>query len=262
MITLPLPILLGWAFGYVVNYLADVLPATRRFTQPVCHACGSPIGLKHYLLGQACSTCGKPRRVRFWMVQTLMAAAAAYIWVRPPARLGFALALVILIYFGIVFVIDLEHRLILHPTSVAGAVLGLGAGWLAHGLASTLIGGLAGFAIMLLLYLLGVLFSRFRARRMLAGGMQPDDEEALGAGDVILAGVLGLFLGWPLIWFGLLLGILLAGVFGILLIAGMLIARRYGSQALMTFMPYGPFLILSAFFIVFLPNWLVTVVPK
>jgi hypothetical protein len=74
--------------------------------------------------------------------------------------------------------------------------------------------------------------------------------------------VLGLILGWPLIWFGLLLGILLAGGFGILLILAMLLTRRYRNQALMIFMPYGPFLILSAFIIVFFPRWLALVVPK
>ena len=262
MIALPFPILLGWAFGYLVNYMADVLPVTRRFTRPVCDACGTPFELSGYLLGRPCAHCGRPRTSRFWVVQFAMAAASAYIWLRAPAKLGFGFGLVILIYFGIVFVIDLEHRLILHPTSIVGALLGLGAGWLSHGLTTTLLGGFAGFAIMMLLYLLGVLFSRFRARRMQAAGIPPDEEEALGAGDVILAGVLGLILGWPLIWFGLLLGILLAGGFGILLILGMLLVRRYKTQALMIFMPYGPFLILSAFIIVFFPRWLALVVPK
>jgi leader peptidase (prepilin peptidase)/N-methyltransferase len=155
-----------------------------------------------------------------------------------------------------------EHRLILHPTSIAGAFLGFGLGWMRHGIGPTLLGGLGGFAIMLVLYLFGVLFSRLRARRLQASGQPADEEEALGQGDVILAAVLGLLLGWPLIWFGLLLGILLGGAFGILLVVSMLAARRYHSQALMVFMPYGPFFIISAFFILFLPNWLATVVPK
>ena len=62
-------------------------------------------------------------------------------------------------------------------------------------------------------YYFGVLFTRIRTKRMLAMGQEVDDEEALGAGDVILVTVLGLILGWPLIWFGLLLGILLGGFF-------------------------------------------------
>jgi leader peptidase (prepilin peptidase)/N-methyltransferase len=159
-------------------------------------------------------------------------------------------------------VIDLEHRLILHPTSIFGALLGFMAGYAAHGLTATLMGGLGGAAIMLGLYLLGTLVSRWRAGRMRAGGQQPDDEEALGAGDVILAGVLGLVLGWPMIWFSLLLGILLGGLIGLVLMAAMLLSRRYKDNALMVFMPYGPFFIVSTAFILFLPNWISAVVPK
>src|SRR5688572_30980241 len=44
------------------------------------------------------------------------------------------------------------------------------------------------------------LVARYRARRMQAAGQADDEEEALGGGDVYLAGVLGLMLGWPFIW--------------------------------------------------------------
>src|SRR5512146_2720540 len=104
MIALPFPILLGWALGYLGNYMADVLPAPRRFTRPVCSECGTPFELSGYLLGKPCSQCGRRRPWRFWVVQFAMAAASAYIWLRAPARLGYAFGLVILIYFGIVFV--------------------------------------------------------------------------------------------------------------------------------------------------------------
>ena len=77
---------------------------------------------------------------------------------------------------------------------------------------------------------------------MQAAGGNPDNEEALGFGDVILAGVLGLILGWPFIWFGLLLGILLGGVFGVILVLYLMLSKRYKREALMVFMPYGPFL--------------------
>ncbi len=175
--------------------------------------------------------------------------------------MGYVLGMALLTYFAVVFVIDIEHRLILHPTSIVGALLGLFIGLWINGVVPTLLGGLAGFAIMLTLYYLGVLFSKFRARRLKAQGLETDDEEALGAGDVILSGILGFVLGWPFIWFGLLLGILLGGMIGIVLILVLVISQRYRKQALMVFMPYGPFFIASAFFILFLPNWIVHVVP-
>ncbi len=52
---------------------------------------------------------------------------------------------------------------------------------------------------MFLLYQFGTLVARFRARKMQAAGQADDEEEALGGGDVYLAGVLGLMLGWHFI---------------------------------------------------------------
>jgi prepilin signal peptidase PulO-like enzyme (type II secretory pathway) len=253
--------LIGWLAGWLVNYLADVLPATRRLSSPACPQCRTIYPLQRYLAMQACTQCGRARTPRAWIVQLFLTTAGIYVWTHQP-RMGFGLGFVLLAYFALVFVIDLEHRLILHPTSLFGAALGLIAGYRAHGLADTLLGGLGGTAIMLGLYLLGTLVSRWRAGRMRRAGHLPDDEEALGAGDVILAGILGLVLGWPLIWFSLLLGVLLGGLIGMVVVAAMLLSRRYKNNAMMVFMPYGPCLIVSAAFILFLPNWISAVVPK
>lgn len=257
-----IPILAGWISGWVVNYLADTLPATRRLSHPACANCGQAYDWRTYLGFGPCPNCQHRGGVRAWIVQVLMICVSLYTWFRPPQRIGYTLSMLMLVYFAVVIVIDLEHRLILHPTSIVGALLGLGVGFWAHGIVPTLLGGLGGFAIMLVLYYLGVLFTKFRARRLRAAGQETDDEEALGAGDVMLAGVLGLMLGWPLIWFGLLLGILLGGLIGLILMVVMLIRNQYAQQALMVFMPYGPFFIASAFFIIFLPNWITQLVPK
>ena len=259
--TLAIPLLSGWFSGWLVNYLADVLPATRRLSRPECHQCGHAYRLVDYLLFRSCPSCGHPRGPRPWIVQAAMLAVSLYTWIRPHA-MGYALGMLLLTYFGVVVVIDLEHRLILHPTSIIGALLALGIGLRLQGVRTTLLGGLAGLVIMLVLYLLGVLFSRYRARRMQAAGQEADAEEALGAGDVILATILGLVIGWPIIWFALLLGILLGGVVGIALLAAMLIRGMYGKQALMVFMPYGPYFIVSAFIILFLPNWITGVLGR
>lgn len=256
-----LPLLLGALMGLAVNYLADVLPQTRRLTRPACPACTQPIAPTDYLFGRSCQQCGRSRALRYWLVLLVMAAVSMYAWAHPPVKLGFAAGLLLLGYFGTVFVIDLEHRLILHITSLFGAILAFSLGWLAHGLTPTLIGGLGGFLIMLALYGMGALFTRLRLRRMQASGAPADDEEALGQGDVILGAILGFLLGWPLIWFGLLLGILSGGIFGLLFVLSMLGRRRYREQVLMTFMPYGPFFILGAYMIVFLPHILRLILP-
>ena len=246
----------------MVNYLADVLPVTRHLSQPACPKCGTSYRWQDYLLLRACLSCTKRRSLRTWLIQFILVAVSVYIWISPPARLGFGLGLIVLLYFTMDFVIDLEHRLILHPTSMFGAVLGLGAGILRQGLVPTLLGGLAGLAIMFVFYLLGVLFAKARARRMRTAGLEVDDEEALGAGDVILSTILGLFLGWPLIWFGLLLGILIGGAISLLLLLGLFVTRQYKEKAWMVFIPYGPYFLLSAFMIIYLPTWIKVIVPK
>ena len=198
--------------------------------------------------------------MRLWIVLITILAASIYTWITP-SKMGYPLGMILITYFGVVFVIDMEHRLILHPTSIFGSLLGLIVGTVSHGIKDTLWGGLGGLLIMLAFYYFGVLFTRIRTKRMLAMGQEIDDEEALGAGDVILVTVLGLILGWPLIWFGLLLGILLGGFFSLLLILWLVATRKYEKNALMLFIPYGPYFIISAFLIVYFPKLIQMIVP-
>lgn len=191
----------------------------------------------------------------------VMVAVHVYVWMNPPSKLNYFVSILLTGYLATVFVIDLEHRLILHPTSIFGSLLGLGVGWLNYGLGTTLLGGLAGFLIMLTFYLFGVLFSRIRARQLLKAGKPTDEEEALGAGDVILSAIIGFMLGWPLIWLGLLTGILLGGAISLLLLVWLVLTRRYKENALMVFVPYGPYFIVSTFLILYIPGFMARLVP-
>lgn len=260
--TLLIPVVLGLAAGLFVNYTSDVLPHTRRFSGPVCLHCQTPFSWMDYLTLRACKQCGRGRSLRTWLVLILTAASFAYFWLNPPKGLGLPLSLIVLTYFAVIIVIDLEHRLILFPTSVFGAVLGLLVGtflyWqgfgysLAAAAGSSLLGGVIGFGVMFLLYQFGALVARYRARKMQAEGQPDDEEEALGGGDVYLGGVLGLMVGWRFILFALMYGILIGGAVSLVLILALLVQRRYSSQSLMTFIPYGPYLIAGAFFMLFL----------
>lgn len=257
-VSLIIPLFAGAIAGSIINYLADALPRTRSFSQPTCLVCNSSFGVGDYLLMLPCAN-GHPRNIRTWVVLVLAMGISMYIWLTPPAKIGYILGLVLIIYFGLVFVIDLEHRLILHPTSIFGAILGLILGIIKRGPESTIYGGLGGLAIMLFFYFMGALFARFRAKRMEAAGQEADDEEALGAGDVILVTILGFIVGWPLIGFGLLAGILLGGLVSLALLGWLLVTGQYSKNALMMFIPYGPYFITSAFVIVFFPDFVSTI---
>ena len=240
-----IPLLIGWLAGWLVNYLADVLPVTRSFSRPVCPHCQTPYRWGGYLLFHNCTTCAAPRKWRPLVIQAVLIVAAVLLWLFPRPGFPFAMAFILFIFLSLVFVIDLEHRLILHPVSLVGALLALGIGIFLHGIVTTLIGGAVGFGVMLVFYFVGELYVRYMSKKR---GINTD-EVALGFGDVNLSGILGLLLGWPLISAGLLFAVLAGGLISLFIIVGMLIAKKYRA---FTAIPYAPFLILSALYLLYI----------
>ncbi len=238
-------IVLGWLAGAALNYLSDVLPATRSLSAATCRHCDQAIRWWDYLTLRKCRSCGRSRAARAWIVQAFSIAAVVIVWFLPPDFLGRYPAYAVLFYFSLVFIMDVEHRVILHPVSIAGAILAIPLGIWLNGWLKTLIGGVAGFGIMLALYYFGALFSRAMARAR----KQPIEEIALGFGDVNLSGVLGLMLGWPRVTANLFFAILLGGVISGGYILFMLLRKKY--QAF-TAIPYAPFLLISAVILFYL----------
>ena len=245
MITYILAIIPGWLFGAVVNYLADVLPLRRRLTKPFCIQCDTPQNWINYLIWpRKCPICGHPRSIRVWMVEGFYIPASVLISINPPPKLGYLLGIILLAYFGVVVLIDLEYRLIMHPVSIFGGALGLVVGFLSVGWWRSLLGGVVGFGVMGVLYLLGVLIMNIVKRRR----GQLADDVALGFGDVNLSGVLGLMLGWPVILIGLVVAVFIGGFVSLIYILLKVITRKY--QAFMA-LPYGPFLVLGAVILIY-----------
>jgi leader peptidase (prepilin peptidase)/N-methyltransferase len=251
MITWILLLLLGWSIGALVNYCADVLPNKRRFIYPECINCNTRFSILNYLFfPRKCDNCGTNRAYRTWIVESVYILIVIILWLNIPENIGFWLSLLLFFYFGIITIIDIEHHLILHFTSLFGLIIGLGIGIKLHGLYPTILGGLAGFAGMLILYFLGIGFSflssKFRNK--------PIEEEALGFGDVNLCGIIGLILGWPGIVAGLLLAIIIGGFVSLIYIAYLLISKNYHPNMAL---PYGPFIIASAIFLLFFKDLLI-----
>jgi leader peptidase (prepilin peptidase)/N-methyltransferase len=243
-------VITGWLGGMLVNYLSDMLPSTRRLSSPVCVHCYEKQPLVNYFLWpKRCFECQLPRPWRVWLVEITYIAISIWLWQSSPGNLGYIPGFLLFIYFGIVVVIDAEHRLILHPVSITGGVLSLGIGWKLHGLPDTLIGGAFGFIIMLALYYLGDVFARWLARRR----GEVLNEVALGFGDVNLSGVIGLLLGWPGIVFGLILAILLGGLISLIYIIVLFVTRRYRTFVAI---PYGPFLVISGVILIYFKDFI------
>jgi len=229
----------GAVIGILVNYLADVLPITRRFSRPICTNCGNLFSARDYLISFKCSKCQQKTNFRTIIVLIVSMVACVLLEYFPFSSLGFWATLPILLFLGVVMVIDIEHRAVLIETSIAGIVLFLIYGIILSGVPQTIIGGVAGFIIMLAFYYLGILFNRVVGRIR----HETIEEVALGFGDVYVCGFLGLLTGWPTIVGTIILGILASGVFSLFYILITTIARKYRS---FTAIPYAPFLILGA----------------
>jgi leader peptidase (prepilin peptidase)/N-methyltransferase len=116
----------------------------------------------------------------------------------------------------LILVIDLEHRLVLNVVLAPAAGLALLASLIeGPGLKSAVFGGTVGFLLFLIIAV------------AYPGG--------LGMGDVKLAGLIGLMVGFPLVIVALIVGIVCGGVGVSLLFA----ARRVGRKS---YVPYAPFL--------------------
>ncbi|MGB9672680.1 MAG: prepilin peptidase [Anaerolineales bacterium] len=195
--------------------------------------------IKDYLTIAECEKCQHRKRWRSLIV--LIISMVIPFWAASHIHyLTFVETLFAFVFLGIVAIIDMEYHAILLKEIFVGIILGLWIGIHHHGIWRTLAGGLLGFGMMFVLYYLGVWIQKLRNRQAQPGQYE---EEALGFGDVNLMGVLGLFLGYPTVFGGLILGIISAGIFSLWVILKMLIQKNYRSQYAI---PYGPFLILGA----------------
>jgi prepilin signal peptidase PulO-like enzyme (type II secretory pathway) len=223
--TLFLTLLAGWLAGGAANWAADVLPGWGRAQRGRL----SLRTLPHYWTlwwypwrGGRCPHCGEVRPWRAPALELAMPAVFAVTWrfveQWPP------LLVIVWLYACFllaVLVIDLEHRRVLNImlAPAAALVILLSFTSLTRDPWPTLLGGLVGFGLFVVFALIG--------------------RGALGAGDVKLAGVIGLMTGYPEVLTALLLGIILGGVAALALLASRRATRK-------SYMAYAPYLALGA----------------
>lgn len=242
----------GALVGSFANVVIYRVPAGMSVVRPrsSCPGCSSPIRsrdniplLSWLVLRGRCRDCGEPISIRYPLIELAVAilSVAVLVWQWPviseaetPAALAAALcALLAYQVFMVVSVvltaIDLETRRL--PNRIVGAAFLSGALLLS---ASAILGGdyvaLGGAALGA-----ATLFSfYFLVAFAYPGGM--------GFGDVKLAAVVGLYLGW-LGWDALAVGafsaFLFGGVFSLVLVA----VRKAGRK---TSVPFGPWMIVGA----------------
>jgi leader peptidase (prepilin peptidase)/N-methyltransferase len=218
--------LFGLAIGSFLNVVIARVPAGRSLVHPgsACPGCSAPLAwhdnipvLSYLVLRGRCRTCAMRISWRYPIVEATTAAlfVLAYVALGPSA--DFVIALVLLPALVAMTAIDLQHQMIPDVITLPGIPVGflmniaLGRMSWVESVIGILIGGG--------LFLVIILVSR--------GGM--------GGGDLKLGAMLGAFLGWKALLFGLFVAIVLGGVIGVALLATGVRGRKDP-------IPFGPFL--------------------
>jgi len=223
----------GLCVGSFLNVVIYRLPNKMSLAKPNSHcpACkyelrwfdNIPV-LSYLMLGGKCRQCKNHISFRYTAVElgnTVLWLLCAFLFWKKSILLA-CIYMVTLSVFICVFFIDLEHQIIPDRFQIILLVLGAASicfdtdfTWLSH-----VIGGVSGFAVF---YLVAWSFEKLCGL------------EGLGGGDVKLAGVVGLLLGWE----RLLLGLLIATIPAALI---MLILSRANEDARRQY-PFAPFLV-------------------
>jgi leader peptidase (prepilin peptidase)/N-methyltransferase len=235
---MPVASLLFFVFGLLVGSFLNVciyrLPRHESLNWPGSHctSCDRPLSwyeniplVSWLVLRGRCRTCHTPISPTYPIIETLTGLvflAAFDLYALTPllaVRLLFACAMIVL------FVIDLQHRILPNVITVPGVVVGFAASlWLPPGWLSSSLGLLLGGGS---LFLIGEVYYRTRG------------VEGMGMGDVKMLAMIGAFLGWPLMVLTLVLASFSGALFGVAMIA----SGRGGAQAAL---PFGTFLAVGA----------------
>jgi len=241
---------IGWASGGLINYLADILPVRRQSAGPFCTNCDRPMPWMSYFIWPGeCAYCHTRRSWRTWIVEIAAVFCAVWLWMAPPDKIGFVVGLALLLFFGLIVIIDVEHRLILQWVCLAGGIIGAVIGSWMNGFFEALIGGVIGFGTMLVLYCAGKLMLKLIAHKRM--GANRKKNEALGFGDVILGGIIGLILGYQAILTALVIAIFIGSIYSLVYLIILVTSKRY---RMLSIIPYGPFLIASTVFLLYFPK--------
>ena len=236
-------LLVGASVGSFLNVVADRVPAGGSVVKPrsYCDSCNRPLSsldlipvISYLWLKGRCRHCGVAIPPRFMAVEAVTALLFTLVYLRFGISFEWVILVIAISLLLVVTIIDLEHGLILNRIILPATVVLvlLAPFWPELGISRSFLGGTG---------MLGSLYSS-----LVAGGgaflvffsitlLFP---QGMGGGDVKLAAVIGLLVGFPQV----LLALWLAVVSGGLVAISLLVSRRRRRK---DSMPFGPFMALS-----------------
>ncbi len=240
---------LGLVFGSFANVCISRIPKGESVVFPKSHCpkCNKLIKwydnlplLSYVILKAKCRACGEPISIQYPLVELITGCSflALALNIKDPALLAFylLLTLVLIIISGIDFHVQIIPDSLSLPLIAAGLLVSpfnnsLGSG-VVHRILNSFLGVLAGGGSLFLLGFFGEKIMK---------------KEAMGGGDVKLLAGIGAVIGWSKIFSVLFVASLVGSVFGILLIMAKKIERT-------GYIPFGPFIAVSAYINLFLPD--------
>ncbi|RJO62556.1 MAG: prepilin peptidase [Dehalococcoidia bacterium] len=226
-------VLFGLLVGSFLNVVIDRLPSGQSLAYPPSHcpSCNKRLAVKdlvpvlsYALLKGRCRYCGQPIPLRLPLVEAATAVAFGLLFAFFGLSPELAIALFYFCLLLVIAVIDLEQQLIMNWLVYPAAPIATAFSLLAYRLdiVPDITHAAIGCAIGLVLFLLIAILSR--------GGM--------GLGDVKMAALMGIMLGYPSVLVAIFLAIVAGGIVAIVLLA----TREKGRKQAI---PFGPFLALG-----------------
>jgi leader peptidase (prepilin peptidase)/N-methyltransferase len=231
--------LLGLFFGSFFNVCIWRIPRRKSIAFPPSHCprCKAPIRfydniplLSYLLLRAKCRKCGQPISGRYPLVEGLTGVLFLLLALKLGISWQFLRGLIFTGLLVIISFIDLDFKLIPDAISMPGVAAGLLSSLLVREFIPALIGAALGAAIIFLAGWLWKLATR---------------KAGMGSGDIVLAAMMGAFLGWQQLLLAIFIGVVLGVIIGG---GGALLKKRNLDRPI----PFGPFLALGSVTTLFL----------
>ncbi len=224
----------GASLGSFINVLIYRLPKKISIIYPPssCPNCGKrirfydniPIISYIVLLGR-CRFCKNPISPRYIIVESIASILPLFLYLRYGLSIDFFKSTLYLLLMLPISFIDIDTMLIPDSIAIPGIFLGILISFFKGEFLISLIGLTTGVATILIIYFLGRLVFK---------------KEAIGLGDLRLAGILGAFTSASGFFISLFIASLLGSIYGIFLV----LKRKKDMKGEI---PFGPFLALSGF---------------
>lgn len=216
----------GAVIGSFLNVCIYRIPLKKSIVSPPssCPGCGHRLSwidlipvISYLALCGKCRQCGVSISYRYCLVEVLTGSIFMMAFLKFGLGTKFLTAIILASLMIVIAFIDIDHRIIPNRLVVFGLISGIIMGFLRPNaeIYFMFFGTLTGFGLMFLI----ALASRGQ----------------MGFGDVKLAAVMGVFLGWQGVLLAIFLAFFTGAVYGVLLIL-------FKGQGRKTAVPFGPFL--------------------